>query len=213
MYKCQTTVCGHSFCSKCIDEYLIIKKNCFVCNKTIRTAKGTHLLSCFSIDDVIHQLITKSEDSEIKVQWEKQKFEHTTWQLERKLDKAEVGDKVDVRDTDYIWCVGEVKMIIEAANKEPLLAIHYISWSMYYDEVLPLSSPRIAKLGYYTNRDDIPRYHLQEETEAHQKGLMQAFIKNRINDQIKTSSPDKPLPQGNNLEDVLTSDDKKKSDS
>ena len=26
IYKCQTTVCGHSFCTKCIDEYLIIKK-------------------------------------------------------------------------------------------------------------------------------------------------------------------------------------------
>lgn len=47
IYKCQTTVCGHSFCTKCIDEYLIIKQNCFVCKQRIRTPKGTVLLACF----------------------------------------------------------------------------------------------------------------------------------------------------------------------
>ena len=31
IYKAQTTVCGHTFCTKCIDEYLIIKTQCFVC--------------------------------------------------------------------------------------------------------------------------------------------------------------------------------------
>ena len=70
IYKCQTTVCGHSFCTKCIDEYLIIKKTCFVCDKVIRTTKGSVLLSCFSIDDVITQLIQNSDDPDVKIQWE-----------------------------------------------------------------------------------------------------------------------------------------------
>jgi hypothetical protein len=26
LYKCTTTICGHSFCERCIDEYLIIRK-------------------------------------------------------------------------------------------------------------------------------------------------------------------------------------------
>mmetsp|Transcript_17446 Transcript_17446/g.26880 ORF Transcript_17446/g.26880 Transcript_17446/m.26880 type:complete len:117 (+) Transcript_17446:1092-1442(+) len=68
--RCQMTVCGHSFCSKCIDEYLIIKKQCFVCQRTIRTAKATYLLPCFSVDDVISQIIAKQKDSDIQVEWE-----------------------------------------------------------------------------------------------------------------------------------------------
>jgi len=78
------------------------------------------------------------------------------------MDKIEVGEKIDVRDTDYIWCTGEVKMVIESIGKEPILAIHYDGWNRWYDEFLPLSSPRIARLGFYTNRDDIPKYRMRQ---------------------------------------------------
>ena len=161
IYKCQTTVCGHSFCTKCIDEYLIIKQQCFVCDKTIRTTKGTVLLSCFSIDDVITQLINNTNDTQIKINWENQKCDFTTWQLSKKLEKIEVGDKLDIRDTGYIWCIGEVTMLVECINKEPMLAIHYQDWNRWYDEFLPISSPRLARLGFYTSRDDIPKYKMK----------------------------------------------------
>jgi hypothetical protein len=72
-----------------------------------------------------------------------------------------VGEKLDVRDTGYIWCKATVTMIIESIGKEPILAIHYDDWNRWYDEFLPLSSPRLARLGFYTSRDDIPKYKMK----------------------------------------------------
>jgi hypothetical protein len=36
--------------------------------------------------------------------------------------------------------------------------VHYKGWDRKYDEVLSLSSQRIAKCGFYTEREDIPYY-------------------------------------------------------
>jgi len=47
MFKTTMTVCGHSFCEQCIDEYMIYKKTCFVCQQLIR---GKHLTSCVQVD-------------------------------------------------------------------------------------------------------------------------------------------------------------------
>ena len=75
-----------------------------------------------------------------------------------RVQTAKVGDQLDVRDTEYIWCVGTVKIIIESPFKELLLIIHYEGWNKYFDEILPITSNRIAPLGYYTSREDIPKY-------------------------------------------------------
>lgn len=75
-----------------------------------------------------------------------------------RVQTAKVGDKLDVRDTEYIWCVGTVKIIIESPFKELLLIIHYEGWNKYFDEILPITSNRLAPLGYYTSREDIPKY-------------------------------------------------------
>ena len=69
-----------------------------------------------------------------------------------------MGDKIDVRDTGYIWCVGTVKIKIENSNKDTILIIHYEGWNNYFDEIIRLSSPRLAPLGYYTTRKEIPKY-------------------------------------------------------
>jgi hypothetical protein len=82
------------------------------------------------------------------------------------LEKVEVGEKIDVRDTDYIWCIGTVRMVIESINHEPIIAIHYEGWNMWYDEFLPLNSPRMARLGFYTSRDDIPKYKMNPISSA-----------------------------------------------
>jgi len=77
-------------------------------------------------------------------------------------------------------------MIIESIQREPILAIHYEGWNMWYDEFLPMSSPRLARLGFYTSRDDIPKYQMKMKDGSsydgsiNQRGQMQAFIVNRL---------------------------------
>ena len=55
---------------------------------------------------------------------------------EFRLESVEVGDKIDVRDTEFIWCVGLIRIKIESATKEPLLVVHYEGWNKYFDEIL-----------------------------------------------------------------------------
>ncbi len=42
-----------------------------------------------------------------------------------KIRNVKAGDKVDVRDTEYIWCVGNVELKITSLNHPTLLYIHY----------------------------------------------------------------------------------------
>lgn len=74
-----------------------------------------------------------------------------------------MGDKLDVRDTEYIWCTAVVKLKIECVNRPPVLAVHYEGWNNYYDEFLATNSQRVAKLGTYTKRTDIPKYQLRNQ--------------------------------------------------
>lgn len=59
--------------------------------------------------------------------------------------------------------MGTVKIKIESPNKEPLLVVHYEGWNKYYDEIIKQNSQRIAPLGFYTNRLDIPKYQLKND--------------------------------------------------
>ena len=79
-----------------------------------------------------------------------------------RLDKVEVSEKVDIRDTEYVWCEGAIKIKIESPNKETLLVVHYEGWNKYYDEIIKMTSNRLAPHGTYTKRKDIPRYQLRD---------------------------------------------------
>jgi hypothetical protein len=74
------------------------------------------------------------------------------------LSEIKSGDSVDVRDTEYIWCSASVELVINSKDKAPLLYINYEGWNRKYDEYIYMNSPRIAKFGSYTQRQDIPRY-------------------------------------------------------
>jgi hypothetical protein len=60
---------------------------------------------------------------------------------------------MDVRDTEYIWCVGRVLIAYDKS-----LLIHYEGWHKQYDENIMRDSPRLACLGFYTKRLDVPMY-------------------------------------------------------
>lgn len=56
--------------------------------------------------------------------------------------------------------MGKIKRITNIDNHKALY-IHYDGWHKQYDEKVDFDSPRFAKLGYYTARSDIPKYHLE----------------------------------------------------
>lgn len=47
------------------------------------------------------------------------------WKDKHSLDEVKVGDKIDVRDTEYIWCIGNVELKITSEKHHPVLYIHY----------------------------------------------------------------------------------------
>ena len=77
-----------------------------------------------------------------------------------------IGDEVDIRDSEYIWCKGVIKMIIESAKREPVLFVHYKCFDESKDEALHKNSARLAKKGAFTSRTDIPRYRFERQGDS-----------------------------------------------
>lgn len=97
--------------------------------------------------------------------WQEQHSKYKKWQTSFKFSQEfDVGDKVDVRTLDYVWCIGTVLLIIEQIGRDPLLVIHKDGFSNEWDELLYRNSPRIAVLGAYTSRTDIPRIKFVDST-------------------------------------------------
>lgn len=60
-----------------------------------------------------------------------------------------------------MWQIGTIKRlkISQDANKTRYLVIHYEGKSDKHDEEIVENSPRFATLGFYTSRNDIPKYY------------------------------------------------------
>jgi len=76
------------------------------------------------------------------------------------LTSVKVGDKIDACDTENIWCKATIELVIKAPNRKDLIYIHYEGWNRKYDEYLYIDSHRVAPLGVYTQREDIPIYRM-----------------------------------------------------
>ena len=97
-----------------------------------------------------------------------------TWRLSREvsLNFLKIGVKVDIRDTELIWCKGEIKDIYyKKDNEVEAVLVHYTQWHKMYDEVIYFPSSRIAPLDFFTNRADISCYTLHQQ-EDNMRGIV-----------------------------------------
>jgi hypothetical protein len=70
------------------------------------------------------------------------------------------GEMLDVRDTLFFWCMGTVKQVLSGKDDSPqVLLIHYPGWNAIYNEFIPANSPRLAPLGRFSSRKDLPQYN------------------------------------------------------
>ena len=53
-----------------------------------------------------------------------------------KIKDIKAGQRIDTRDTEFIWCTAVVELKIQTMNREPLLYIHYEDWNRKYDEYI-----------------------------------------------------------------------------
>ena len=77
-----------------------------MCDDQIRNKP---LVACFTVDNLIEQVMSKitetscPQQKQLKAKWEQQRQSHREWADKKRLENVEVGDRVDVRDTEYIW--------------------------------------------------------------------------------------------------------------
>lgn len=75
-----------------------------------------------------------------------------------KVQMPEPGGKLDVLDSKAIWCVGKIVASYENTGHANTLLITYVGWGKVFDEFICAKSPRLAPLGFYTQRKDFPHY-------------------------------------------------------
>ncbi|CDW88471.1 UNKNOWN [Stylonychia lemnae] len=157
---CRVASCGHTFCNICLTECLIRRKTCPECRQEIRSFKITpNRLIDYSVKTMMH---CKKIDNQIE---DHNRFRDRVKNYQAWKDKhvlsydLKAGDKIDVRDTQYIWCVALIQLKIQTPDRPPIYFIHYEGWHKKYDEYIVSNSSRLAPLGIYTARADIPRYY------------------------------------------------------
>ena len=62
------------------------------------------------------------------------------------------GMKLDVCDTENIWCPAKILQVIKS-NSNISVLIHYEGWSSKFDELINSNSDRLAPAGLITSKD------------------------------------------------------------
>jgi hypothetical protein len=121
------------------------------------------LQMCLPIDNSVKLMVLakkKAGDAEEFDKWVERVKKYQEWLQAHKVSAVKAGEKLDILDTELIWCQATVEMVIKTTNRRDLLYVHYEGWNRKYDEYIYLDSHRIAPLGLYTGRTDIPKYRM-----------------------------------------------------
>ncbi|CAD8053219.1 unnamed protein product [Paramecium primaurelia] len=158
-----TTICEHSFCQKCLLEHLLkCRKKCPTCK---REFKGDFAFPCLSIDHWIGIAQKNNIDYELKLK------EIDLWKEKGKVKEFTIGMKLDILDTVFIWCEGEVQEIRYGKNDQPKqVLVHYLGWNKVYDELIDVDSFRLAPQGTNTKQKNVLQYQ-QSNVETLQRSL------------------------------------------
>ncbi|CAD8085593.1 unnamed protein product [Paramecium sonneborni] len=158
-----TTICQHSFCEKCLfDHFLKCRKKCPTCKIEF---KSDFAFPCLSLDYWIGVAQKNHKDYELKLK------EVDLWKEKGKIKELKVGMKLDILDTVFIWCLGEIKEIRYGKDDQPKqILVHYIGWNKVYDELLEVNSFRLAPQGSNTSQKNVLQYQ-QSNVETLQRSL------------------------------------------
>lgn len=121
------------------------------------------------IDNAVKMMvIAKKEqgDSEDFERWQERTHKYKEWINAHQVKSVKAGQKLDVCDTEHIWCKATIELVIKTQNRKDLLYVHYEGWNRKYDEYMYIDSHRISPLGFYTNRTDIPVYRMMNNNQG-----------------------------------------------
>lgn len=90
--------------------------------------------------------------------------ENADWEKERFLQENSLreGEEIDVCDTEHVWCKAMIKKVFREDGRTNEVLVHYDQWNKIYDEVINVKSQRLAPVGFFSERKDIPRYKLSQ---------------------------------------------------
>ncbi|EGR28765.1 mitochondrial carrier protein, putative [Ichthyophthirius multifiliis] len=147
--------CGHTFCEQCYIEYELLFDQCLICKQNLRNQEYRQ---CFLLDNIILEYIEKHQKDALEI-YQNRKYEYLKWKQNRKVNKFEIGQKIDVRDEwNHIWCSAIISKIKKNQNQDlpSNIIVYYLHNSV--QENIPVDSKRLAPQGFYTDRKDIPHY-------------------------------------------------------
>lgn len=152
--NCVITNCGHSFCEYCLNQSMIYAQACPLCRKQL---KVNSFIPCKALNFSIRAQLNSQQLAHYRAK----KQQHDEWKQSKLLKNTSVGMKIDALDTEGIWCAAVIKLKIDNGEKVPFLYVHYLDWDSSYNELISESSHRVAPAGFYTSKNNIPRYRFE----------------------------------------------------